>query len=225
MAADQIPLDLGHRPALGRRDLLVTDANKEAVAWIDSWPAWPVPVLALYGPPGCGKTHLIHVFAAQTQAEVIALSTLTAEDAVSLARNNRALAWDNADSVADETVLFHLINAVREESGHLLICGRTAPARWAVQLPDLRSRLSAVPAVEIKSPDDATLAAVLAKLFRDRQLPVDVDVLEYVVARMPRSFDAAERLVAAVDQDALARGRRITIPLIRDVLNSGGTAQ
>ncbi len=224
MAAQQIPLDLGHRPALGRNDLLVTEGNKEAVAWIDSWPDWPVHALALYGPAGSGKTHLVHVFAALAKAELITPDDLADRDALSLVRANKALAWDNADSGADETALFHLLNAVREEGRHLLICGRTAPARWPVQLPDLKSRLSAASAVEIAPPDDATLMAVLAKLFKDRQVLVDADVLEYVVTRMPRSFEAATTLVTAADREALARGRRITVPLMREVLKAGGFA-
>jgi len=222
MSSQQIPLDLGHRPALGRGDLLVTEGNKAAVAWIDNWPKWPSPVLALYGPAGCGKTHLVHVFAAQAHAELISPEDLAQNDALSLARQHKALAWDNADASADETALFHLLNAVREEDGHLLICGRLSPARWPVQLPDLKSRLNGLAAVEITPPDDATLTAVLAKLFRDRQLPVDADVLEYAVTRMPRSFDAAVTLVATADRDALARGQKITIPLLRDVLARTG---
>ena len=43
MGAIQLPLDLGHRPALGREDFLVAPSNQGAVAWIDRWPDWPGP--------------------------------------------------------------------------------------------------------------------------------------------------------------------------------------
>jgi chromosomal replication initiation ATPase DnaA len=99
-----------------------------------------------------------------------------------------------------------------------LFSARAAPARWQIALADLRSRLNALPAVPIAPPDDPVLGAVLLKLFADRQLQVGVDVIQFAVTRMERSFEAAERLVAAVDVAALASQRRVSIPLLREIL-------
>lgn len=214
----QIPLELGHRPALDRADLLVTAGNREAVSWIDSWPDWPSHAVALFGPEGCGKSHLVHVFAAKTRAEIITADDLASVTPIELAQEHKALAWDDAEAAADETSVFHLYNAVREAGGHLLICSRTPPARWPVTLPDLKSRLAAVPAVEILPPDDATLIALLAKLFRERQVGVSEDALTYIVNRIPRTFAAVQAVVGATDRAALGQGRKISVPLIRDVL-------
>jgi chromosomal replication initiation ATPase DnaA len=107
---------------------------------------------------------------------------------------------------------------VAEAKGHLLITSRTAPARWTVGLADLRSRLAAAPAVAIGRPDDGLIGIVLVKLFADRQIQVDGDVLAFVLARMERTFAAARALVDALDRSALAAQRRITIPLARSVM-------
>lgn len=136
-----------------------------------------------------------------------------------MADSFEAVVWDNADALIDETALFHFFNAMRAADKHFLIVGRTAPARWPVTLPDLKSRLTAIPAVEILAPDDATLMAVLAKLFHDRQLDVSPDVIEFSMKRAPRTFSAIRRLVDAVDQEALAQRRKITVPLVREVLD------
>ena len=120
----------------------------------------------------------------------------------------------------DESALFHLFNVVREARKHLLIVGQTAPARWDVALPDLKSRLSGMPSVEIRSPDDATIAAVLVKLFRDRQLEVTPELVGYVQKRIPRTFAAIQKMTERVDHDALAQNRKITVPLVRDILDS-----
>jgi chromosomal replication initiation ATPase DnaA len=215
----QLVLDLSLRPALGRDDFYVGPANFEAVAWIDRWPDWPMPAVALHGPPGCGKSHLAQVFAARAGAAVVAAADLRADSIGELMAGGRALAVEDCGRLGDERALLHVLNLAKEHGQSLLLTGREPPARWAVALPDLRSRLAAVPAAGIDLPDDAMIAAVLVKLFADRQLIVAPDVVTYAARRMDRSFDAARRLVAAADAHALAAGRAVTIPLLRALLD------
>jgi chromosomal replication initiation ATPase DnaA len=112
-----------------------------------------------------------------------------------------------------------------ERRGHALVAARTAPARWQVALPDLRSRLGAAASIAIEAPDDALLAAVLGKLFADRQLRVPPGVIEYLISRMERSLDAAGRIVEALDRAALVGQRALGIALAREVLEATGDTQ
>jgi chromosomal replication initiation ATPase DnaA len=206
----QLPLDLPHRRALGRDDFLVAPSNAAAVAWVDRWPDWPFPVLVLHGPVGSGKTHLAQVWRHMSGAT----DDVTA-DAPSVLVDDAAQA---AGDAAREEALFHLIERIKARGGHLLLTGRAPPARWALGLADLRSRLNAAMVVAIEQPDDALLAGVALKLFADRQLDVSVDALDALLARVERSVDGVARAVAAIDRAALAAKRRVTAPLVRDVL-------
>lgn len=212
----QIPIPFEHRPALQRDDYLVTPANAEAVAWIDRWPDWPAPLLAVWGPEGCGKSHLAQVFLARTGGRLV-----TVPDAGAVVAGQAYVMedLDRAPSL-DEEALFHLFNALKSAEGRILVTARTAPSRWDVRLADLASRLKGSPAVEITAPDDALLAALLVKHFSDRQLRVDAEVVAYMVPRMNRTFQAAADLVAAIDAEALARKRAVTVPLVRKVLEA-----
>jgi len=219
----QLPLELPHLPRLERADFLSADANAEALAWIDRFPEKPGTVLALHGPAGSGKTHLAHIWAARLGASWATGGELASFDLADPAwAKLRALAVDGAEFVAGdggaERALFHIINMLRERGGALLLVGREPPARWAVQLPDLASRLRAAQAVGVGAPDDALLAAVLVKLFAERQLAVGQDVVQYLVGRMERSLAAARSAVAAIDREALAQKRRVTIPLVAEAL-------
>lgn len=222
IAAEQIPLDLSHRPAHGRADFLVAPSNERAVAWIDRWPEWPAPALVLYGPAACGKTHMAAVWKEQTGAAFIDTANLSRQEADAVAAQAKHLVLDHIDpwlgDRAAETVLFHLYNLMKEERRTLLLTMRAPPQQIAFALPDLASRLRAAPAVAIEPPDDALLAAVLVKLFADRQLQVGHDVLTYILPRMERSFAAAQELVAAADRLAMAEKKAISIPLIRRIL-------
>ncbi len=219
----QIPLDLGFRPALGRDDFFVAPGNADAVAWIDQWPAWPRPVLALFGPAGCGKSHLAQVFATRAQALVLSARDVHTPDVGDLVRAHKAIVVEDGDAKidgkgVDETALFHLYNAVIEAQGWLLLTGREAPARWTVALPDLRSRLASVTAARIESPDDDMMQAVLVKLFTDRQITVSPEVVSYLVRHMDRTFATARTLVEMADRESLAGQRSVTVPLVKELL-------
>lgn len=217
MSAAQLPLDLGHRAALGADDFLVAPPNEAAVAWIDRWPDWPGGVLALWGPPASGKSHLVQVWRTLSGAPLIAAEALDLAAVPDLAALP-ALALDCAEATGlPERPLLHLLN-LRRGQGSLLLAARAAPAQWPVALPDLASRLAALPAVRLDPPDDALLRGLLVKLFADRQLDPAPEVIEYVGRRIERSFAAAEAAVAALDAAALAERRPVTVGLARRVL-------
>ena len=220
-AAQQIPLDLSHRPAYGRTDFLVAPSNESAVTWIDRWPEWPAPALIIYGPASCGKTHLAAVWKEQTGAGFVDTNDLAAQSADKIAAIAEHLVLDHIDpwlgDRAAETVLFHLYNLMKEEKRTLLLTMRVPPQHISFAIADLASRLRAAPAAAIEPPDDA----LLVKLFADRQLQIGHDVLAYILPRMERSFAAAHDLVAAADRLAMAEKKGISIPLIRRVLLEG----
>ena len=220
---DQLSLAFRHRPSVAGEDYLIGTANAEAIRWLNRWPRWPAPALAIHGPPGCGKSHLVHAFIHRTGGRLVEAGALAGADPATLAGCAPCLAVDDADMAVGlglSQPLLHLYNSVREAGCHLILTGQQPPARWPIPLKDLSSRLISCPAVGIGAPDDSMIAAVLVKLFADRQLRPDETVIQFTVQRMERSFDAARRLVARIDAQSLASRRNITVPLVRSVLET-----
>jgi chromosomal replication initiation ATPase DnaA len=216
----QLVFDLPLRSALGRDDFLVTPSNAAAVAVIDRYPDWPGYGMVLLGDAGSGKSHLLEVWRKAVHARLVdadGIGSAAPDDLLS----SGALAIDNAPgSALDERALFHLFNLARQSGGHVLIASATDPSGWNVALPDLASRLKALPVMRLEPPDDALLRGVLVKLFADRQLTVDEQVVSYLLVRMPRSLDAARALVAGIDRLALEEHSAVTRPLAARVLQA-----
>ncbi|PKQ06652.1 MAG: chromosomal replication initiator DnaA [Alphaproteobacteria bacterium HGW-Alphaproteobacteria-11] len=221
--ARQLVFELGHRPAFGREDFLVAPSNGAAVALIDSWPGWSGPAAILSGPAGSGKTHLAEVWREKAQARRIEAAALEGADVPALVAA-RALIVEDLGVLSDaaERALFHLLNLTAQEKAFLLLTARDAPGRLAIRLPDLASRLKALPHAALGAPDDALLSGVLVKLFDDRQLRVPEALIPYLTARIERSVAAAHDVVAAIDRASLSGKRPITVPLAAEVLAGQG---
>lgn len=205
--AEQLVFDLPLRPAMGRGDFFVSAANAAALAQVDGWRDWPHGKLMLVGPPGAGKTHLAHVWAAQTGAEVIAARSLD-EAEVERLGGAEAVAVEGLEQIAGDSAaearLFHLHNLLMSSGGRLLITAAAPPARLELSLPDLDSRMRQAGVAQLNPPDDALLSAVILKLAHDRALRLTPRILAHVPPRIERSFAAARRFVDLLDARALA---------------------
>ena len=215
--ARQLTFDLPVRPALGREDFFVAPANADALAMIDAPARWPFGKLLLTGPRGSGKSHLVEVFAHDRQALIVEGAELS-----DMGEPPEAVVVENAEGVAGrhEEALFHLHNRLAERSRLLLLTAAEPPARWGLRLPDLLSRMQATAVARLSPPDDTLLAALIVKLFADRQVQVPPALIPYLVSRIDRSFAGARALVAALDARALALGRPITSAMAADLLDS-----
>lgn len=217
----QLILDLPARDARGRADFLPGASNTAALEAIERWRDWPGGALLVVGPKGSGRSHLARIWMEESAALLVDGADLpnALED---LLAANRPVAVDDADRVAgyedSEEALFHLLNHARQSAIPLLLIARETPGTWGLTLPDLESRLLAIPPVRVERPDDALLYMVLAKLCDERQLAVTPDVLDYLVPRIDRSLRAARDVVATMDGLALSLHRKPTRALAAEAL-------
>lgn len=221
MTAEQLGLNLPARTALGRDAFFVAPSNALAAAMIDGWEVWVGRKLVLCGPAGSGKTHLTHVWAAQSGGQIIAASALAHADIPTLAKSHIAVEDVPliAGDAAGQTALFHLHNLTLAEGNHLLLTGNGAPSKWGITLPDLASRIGGTSVATLEAPDDTLLAALLVKLLADRQLTPKPDLIPYLLPRMGRSFQEVGDLVARLDAASLAKKRPVTRALAASVLD------
>ncbi|MDD9923141.1 MAG: chromosomal replication initiator DnaA [Boseongicola sp.] len=218
---EQLTFDLPVRTASAREDFFVSSANEIAVARLDDTVHWNLGKLALIGPAGSGKTHLLHVWAEAENALVITPDELQTLD---IAAVDQPVAFDIGGATAllsdeAETALFHLHNHLAQRGHAFLVAARTSPARWSVRLPDLKSRLEAMDVTRIEAPDDLLLSAVYVKLFTDRQLKIQPDLIPWLLKNNDRSFDSAQSFVAALDAASLSENRAITKRFARQTLD------
>ena len=193
-----LPLDWSARGA-NDGPLIVGTSNADAVRYLRHPATWPVRTAVLTGPRGSGRSLMGRLFASETGGRVI----------------------DGHDSVSEEEI-FHAWNAAQASGMPLLIIADTLPIGWNVALPDLRSRLAAVPVLTIGEPDDCLARDLIEALFAQRGMVLAPGVASYIVPRMERSYAMIHRIVAALDAASLEKGGGIGIRLTRETLLSQG---
>jgi chromosomal replication initiation ATPase DnaA len=216
----QLVLPLGSAPSFGRADFVVAPGNAQAVAFIDSWPHWPVAVAALFGPAGSGKTHLATIWHAMSGAPILQAGRLRDEAVPPGPVIVEDMEQAPPDAARDGR-LFALIERATPEAP-LLLTGTEPPAQWATDLPDLKSRFEALLALPLWEPDDALLAALARKLFDDRQLVVPSAVIERIVLSLDRTPGAIREFVARADARALSEAKPVSLALVRSLLAQSG---
>ncbi len=216
----QLALPLDHSESFAADDFVPGAPNAAAFALVAGWPDWPAATVTLVGPEGAGKSHLAAIWAEQAGARFLAGRALPRSDLPAALATGALVVEDLSPDALDEVALFHLLNLAREQGAFVLLTARTAPAGWRLATADLASRLRAAPAVALAPPDDATLRAVLVKLFADRQLFVDEALLDYLQLRLERSFAAARAAVARLDAEALRRHRPVTRALAAELFKA-----
>ncbi|HLU92455.1 MAG TPA: DnaA/Hda family protein [Pedomonas sp.] len=208
----QPPLPLSYRKATGIENFAVSPSNELAVAYLDNWPDWPSHALLIVGPEKSGKSHLGAIFAGRTGGRVLGPGQLHSRLRLP------TMVIDAVGEGVDEEGLFHLINWTREQQIGLVLLSRQPMRQWNLRLPDLISRVQALPMAEIHQPDEPLMAALLVKQFRDRGLDVPPDVIDFLMPRLERHYGRIHAVVEAIDLTALEKRRPVTVPLVRQVL-------
>ena len=206
--SEQLAFDLAYRTAYGREKFWVAPCNQEAITWIDRYPDWPTHALLIYGASGSGKTHLATLFS----DTIVQAHDLTQDFKPQF---QKKMVVENLQDLVDEEALFHLFNFVQEMGGDLLLTSRIIPQ---FNLPDLQSRMNMIPNAEIMMPDESVIRAVAHKAFEDRHILVDEAVLDYLSTHLTRSFSLLQQVVERADKLSLEAGRKITIPIVKQVM-------
>ncbi len=209
----QLALSFAQQQDYAAEDFCPAPSNAAAREWLANPHAWSHGRLVLWGEAGCGKTHLLHGWAETHQALLLNGATLEG-----LLRPAQPVVVDDADILAEPQALLHLLNAAAEQAQPVLMAARLPPARQAIKLADLASRLRAAQAIEIRAPEDELLARLLTRLAAQRQLALSIPVQNFLLTRLPRTAAHLREALARLDHAALRRGIRLTRQSAAEIL-------
>ena len=232
-AAAQLPLRLV--PAKGRRfgNFEVTPDNAELVDAVRRVASDRAPERVLIaGDPGAGKSHLLEAACAAASAGGDAVAFVPMRewcaqgvDAVRGLGRSGLLCIDDVDAVAGdrewEEALLALVETCASGRTRLLVSAGASPSNLRFALADLQSRLSAATVYRLRELDDESRARALRRLARGRGMDIPDDVVGYVLSRHRRDMTSLVALLDRLDYHSMAHQRRLTVPFVRGLIETG----
>ncbi len=199
-------------------DYYVSSNNFSAYRLIESWPNWPDKWVNIYGPKGCGKTHLANIFKKKINSIYIKAENFSAYEIISKIENEKCLIIDNYKNNIEEKEFYSVLNFLRQSNKYLIINSNLPIKKENVKLKDLRSRLGSFIDIGIDLPTDDLLRVIITKSFSDKQIDISPKVSEYIIKNIERSYEKVFKFIKEIDDLSLSSGKSININLIKKVL-------
>ena len=201
-----------------KQDFYVSKNNFNAYKLIESWPKWPSRLINIFGPTGCGKTHLVNILKSKIQSIIISSNKIS-DEILKIYKTKECLIIDDFENNIEEKTLYSIINQAYQDNKYLIISSSISIKKFETKLLDLKSRFSSFIDIGIDLPTDDLIRVILTKNFSDKQIQVSQKNIEYILKNIERSYEKINTFSNSIDSLSLTKAQPIKLNLIKKVLN------
>jgi chromosomal replication initiation ATPase DnaA len=215
----QLTLEMKSTDHYNDHDYIVSDCNQEAYSYIaNSQNIWGISpyenFLLLCGPISSGKTYLAKIWIKRVGAVILSPLELIKRNYII----NSHLIIEDIDYIDDEEQLFHFFNNRINSNYKTLFTSKSDLKDFKLQ--DINSRIKSINRILIKEPNEDFIKMLIIKLFSDRSIKINQDILNYLIYRLPRNYEAIYNFINNIDKESLTLKREITIPLLSKIFKN-----
>ena len=201
------------------QDYYVSTNNFLTYQLIENWPNWPDKWVNIFGPKGCGKTHLSNILKKKLSDVLILEAKNFDNEQLSKLDKFKCLIIDNYSENVDEHLFYSLLNQSKQLNNYLVINSIIPIKDMKFKLQDLKSRAMSFVNLGIELPTDDLLRVIISKYFSDKQIDLNPKISEYIIKNIDRSYEKVFKFIKEIDDLSLSSGKSININLIKKVLS------
>ncbi len=202
------------------QDYYVSSNNFTSYRLIENWPHWPDKWVNIYGPKGCGKTHLSNILKKKIKHSMIFDSKNINDEVISNLDGLECIIFDNFDKNIDENTFYSILNQSKQLDIFVVINSNLPLKDFKFELRDLQSRIDSFISLGIELPTDELLRVIITKSFSDKQIEINPKTSEYIIKNIERSYEKTFQFIKEIDDLSLSSGKSININLIKKVLGN-----
>ena len=200
------------------QDYYVSSNNFSAYRLIENWPNWPDKWVNIFGPKGCGKTHLSNILKKKLNSVKILDAKNIGNDTISKFEKLDCLIIDNYEKNIHEKIFYSILNQSKQLDNYVVINSILPIKDIRFELKDLQSRAESFMDLGIELPTDDLLRVIISKSFSDKQIEINPKISEYIIKNIERSYEKVFKFIKEIDDLSLSSGKSININLIKKVL-------
>ena len=200
------------------QDFYISSNNFSAYRLIENWPNWPDKWVNIYGPKGCGKTHLSNILKKKINSLIILDAEKINNGSISKLEKFNCLIIDNYNNNIDENILYTILNQSKQIDRYIVVNSLLPLKDMKFSLKDLKSRAKSFVNLGIELPTDDLLRVIISKFFFEKQIDINPKISEYIIKNIERSYEKVFKFIKDVDELSLSTGKSININLIKKVL-------
>ena len=202
------------------QDYYVSSNNFTSYRLIENWPNWPDKWVNIYGPKGCGKTHLSNILKTKIKNVMIVDAKNINGEVIPKLEGLECIIFDNFDKNIDEKTFYSILNQSKQLDIFVVINSNLPLKNFKFELKDLQSRTDSFITLGIELPTDELLRVIITKSFSDKQIEINPKTSEYIIKNIERSYEKIFQFIKEIDDLSLSSGKSININLIKKVLGN-----
>ena len=193
------------------QDYYVSSNNFSVYRLIESWPNWPDKWVNVFGPKGCGKTHLSNILKKKIKSVDIFDASKIDNQTILRIEKLDCLIIDNYKKNIDEKIFYSLLNHLKQLDKYFVINSILPIKKMKFELEDLKSRSEVFVSLGIELPTDDLLRVIISKSFSDKQIDISPKLSEYIIKNIERSYEKVFKFIKEIDDLSLSSGNRLIL--------------
>ena len=215
--SQQLIFNFPFKKTYSSQDFYVSKNNFNAFKLIESWPQWPSRFINIFGPKGCGKTHLANILSSKIGSLIISANIID-NGVIDEYKTKECLIIDDFNNDIEENLLYSIINLALQDNKYLIISSPISLKKFKIKLKDLNSRFTSFIEVGIDLPTDDLIKVILTKNFSDKQISISKKNIDYILNNIDRSYEKINLFSNLLDNLSLEKAKPVNLQLIKDVL-------
>ena len=215
--SEQLIFNFPFKKSYSSQDFYVASNNFNAFKLIESWSKWTSRFVNIFGPKGCGKTHLANILMSKIQCIMISSKKVN-DEILNKFKTKECLIIDDFNNNIEEKLLYSIINTAVQDNKYLIISSSVSLKKFKIKLNDLSSRLTSFVEIGIDLPTDDLIRVILTKSFSDKQIKISKKNIEYILKNIDRSYEKINLFANSIDKMSLAKAKPINLNLIKKTL-------
>ena len=169
----------------------------------------------LRGESGCGKTHLLNIYAQKYQVNFISEEQIKSENPLRIFYENGFFIIDNFCQIEDEEKLLQYLNCAMESKAFLIL---VFDKNKIFELKDLQSRIKNIASSQINQASIDSLKQIFINFLAKKQIDLTSQIINFIFTNISPNYYSVNQIIKKIDFFCRENDKKLSLNNIKEIL-------